>query len=231
MPAKWAKALYAACSLRGAKKVIIASRSASKLAELRRRLGDRATNRLVSYTANLSIIADAHAVLESIQRDHGQVHAVIASLGGWWQGTPLHEIPLGTWYTLLDNNLTSHLIVARSFLPLIGHIAGSSYTFINGGAADTPIAEAGPMSILSQAQLMMKDVLVQEWAQQPVRINTLLLATPILTRSRPHGPDHWLTADEVGAFTAYLVSDRAADVHGQNDSASGPASRCVRFGK
>lgn len=198
----------------GARRVITSSRSDSKLTLLRDRLADIAGTRLTTYTANIGIISDAQQIQKRIQHEHGTLDAVIATLGGWWQGQPLTEITLGTWYRLLDNNLTAHLVVARTFLPLIGTQAGSSYTLINGGAAEHAIPLAGPISILAAAQLMFKDVLVKEWQEQAVRINTLLLATPIITRSRPTGEAHWLTAEDVGSYAAYLVSEQAAHLRG-----------------
>ncbi len=199
----------------GADHVITSSRSADKLAHLQDRLADVAGTRLSTYTANIGIISDAQQVLKHIQQEHGTIQAVIATLGGWWQGQALTDLTLSTWYRLLDNNLTAHLVVARTFLPVIATQEGSSYTMINGGAAEQAIPLAGPISILAAAQLMMKDVLVKEWAAQPVRINTLLLATPIISRSRPTGEPHWLTAEDVGTYAAYLISERAAGVRGE----------------
>ncbi len=58
-------------------------------------------------------------------------------------------------------------------------------------------------------------MLAAELAEQPVRINSLVLGTPIITRSRPQGQPGWLTADDSGHYAAYLASDAAAGVKGE----------------
>jgi hypothetical protein len=53
-------------------------------------------------------------------------------------------------------------------------------------------------------------VLASEHRHEPIRINALVLGTPIVSRSRPDGDADWLTSEEVGQYVAWLVSDRSA---------------------
>jgi hypothetical protein len=108
--------------------------------------------------------------------------------------------------------LTTHFNVAKTFIPELAGRPGASYTFINGAAGLSPIPGAGPLSISSAGQFMLKDVMAAE--NETVRINTLVLATPVRTRSRPDGEETWLTADDAGAYAVYLASDAATDKHG-----------------
>lgn len=195
--------------------VVVPSRSEERLANLRRRVAGAADERLVTLTASVGTEDGAATVRDAIARHCGPLDAVVASLGGWWQGKPLVDVPLDTWQRVLAGGLTTHFNVARTFLPRLADRPGASYTFINGGAAEFPVALSGPVSIVAAAQLMMKNVLAEEMSDCHVRINTLLLNTPILTRSRPQGEPEWLTADEAGLYAAYLASDRAADVRGK----------------
>ncbi len=185
--------------------VIVPSRKPERLMDLQIGLGELGNERFVAVTADVGTPEGAHAVRQTILQRFGQLNAVVASLGGWWQGKPLVSVPLEDWANVLQNNLTAHLLVARTFLPMLYNQPGSSYTMINGGAAFEPVPGAGPVSITAAAQLMMKDVLAAEAKGRPVRVNTLALMMPVVTRSRPQGRPEWLTADEVGAYCAYLA--------------------------
>ncbi len=52
-------------------------------------------------------------------------------------------------------------------------------------------------------------VLASEHRHEPIRINALVLGTPIVSRSRPDGDADWLTSEEVGQYVSWLVSDRS----------------------
>lgn len=105
----------------------------------------------------------------------------------------------------MDNSLTAHFIAARTFLPTIAKTPGSSYTLINGGAAMHPVPGAGPVSVSAAAQLMLGNALATEHQDQPVRINNLLLATPVKTRSRGQTPPDWISADDAGRYCVALA--------------------------
>lgn len=196
--------------------VIVTSRSNEKLSALRGRLGGPPEDRLAAETAEIGTIEGAEGVRDVILDRFGGLDSVVASLGRWWQGAPLTGVPLDTWLEIINNNLTSHFIVARTFLPVLSDREGSSYVFINGDACDVPVPESGPISILAAAQLMMKDVIAAELDVTGPRVNSLIIGTPVVTRSRKETQPGWLTAEEVGRYVAYLVSDEAADVTGES---------------
>ena len=52
-------------------------------------------------------------------------------------------------------------------------------------------------------------VLASEHRHEPIRINALVLGTPIVSRIKPDGDTDWLTAEEVGQYVAWLVSSRS----------------------
>ncbi len=195
--------------------VVVPSRSEQRLAELRSRVAPADGDRLLTLVGSVGTEEGAASIRDAIAHHIGPLDAVVASLGRWWQGQPLADVPLETWQKVLHDGLTAHFIAARTFLPLLADRPRASYTFINGGAAEFPVAYAGPVSVSAAGQLMLKNVLAEEMQDRPVRINTLLLNTPILTRSRPQGEPGWLTADEAGIYAAYLASDRGADVRGK----------------
>ena len=187
--------------LRAGATVIVPSRNEERLNQLRTLLANEDTDRLITKQADISSIECAEALRDEID----ELHHVVASLGGWWQGKPIVELDLATWHQVIDNGLTAHFIAARTFLPVIASQAGSSYTMINGGGALNPVPGSGLVSISAAAQIMLQKVLAAEHQSQPVRVNTLLLATPVKTRARTQTAPEWVSADDAGKYCVYLA--------------------------
>lgn len=194
--------------------VVVPSRSVYRLDNLDQRLGDLANERLFTHQAGCSTEEGAQELRDFISNNVGPLDTVIASIGGWWQGEPLTELPLRIWTELLDNSLTAHFIAAKTFLPDLVNRPASCYLMLNGGAALAPIAHAGPISVSAAAQLALMKVLAEETADSDVRLNTLLIKNKVSTRSQTQRKPHWLTPDEVGMYAVYLASG-ACDKHGE----------------
>lgn len=185
--------------------VIVPSRSAEKLTTLREHLGEMSAN-LQTIAADTS----TEAGMLNLRDQIGRVDHIVASLGGWWQGQPITAIHLELWQQLIDNSLTAHFLAAKTFLPQLADRA--SYTLINGGAALYPMPMVSPIAVSASAQLKLGEQMAVE--NQHLRINSLVLATPILTRSRPEGQPGWLSADDAGRYCIYLTTD-ANKSHGE----------------
>lgn len=187
--------------------VIVSSRSEERLSHLRDLLADAPVHNLDTLQGNIGTEAGAAQLADAI----GKVQHVVAALGGWWQGTPLVDISVDQWHDLLDMGLTAHFIAAKTFLPRIRQQAGSTYTFINGGGGLHPVPTAGPVSVSAAGQMMLQRVFAAEHNDYPVRINTLLLATPVKTRSRGQTPAEWVSADDTGQYCVYLATTGTED--------------------
>jgi len=194
--------------------VVVPSRDQYRLDQLRSHLGDKCCDHLVTFVAGCGTEEGGQDIRKKIEQEVGQLDMVVASIGGWWQGEPLSQVPLRIWNSIMENSLTAHFVAARTFLPVLADLEGSSYTFLNGGAALYPIPTAGPISVAASAQLMLKDNLAEEYMDNAVRINTLLVRTKVNTRSQPNPKAHWITADEVGLYAVYLASP-ICDKHGE----------------
>lgn len=194
--------------------VIVPSRDQYRLDQLREHLGRFCCDRLVTFQGGCGSEEGGLDIRKKIEQDLSRLDMVVASIGGWWQGETLSQVPLRIWNQIMENSLTAHFVAARTFLPMLADLEDSSYTLLNGGAALVPMTSAGPISISASAQLMLKDVLAEEFEQNKVRINTLLIKTKVNTRSQPNPKHHWITADEVGLYSVYLASP-ACKQHGE----------------
>lgn len=195
-------------------RVIVLSRSGERLAFLRERL--QAGEMLVTIEGNATDPNRAEELRDRIIDRAGFPDAVVASIGVWkGSGYSIFDTTPQDWDLLLRDNLTAHFIAAKTFLPLIAKHEENSYTLINGRSALIPVPGAGGMSIVASALLMLKEVLVSEFEASPVRINTLLLGTPVVTRSRRQFSSDWITADDVGSYAVFLASKAGGQIRGQ----------------
>lgn len=195
-------------------RVVITSRSPDKLAEVADRL--RAStdddDRVVAVAGDLATPVAAATLRDDVLSRVGELDAVVASLGGWWSGSRVVDLDLATWQSVIDRGLTAHFATATAFLPLIAQRDGASYTMINGaGGVSGPVPQSGPVSVSAAGQAMLTKVLAAEHADEPVRINSLVLMTPVITRARPEGRDEWLTAGDAGRYVVHLVSGRGGE--------------------
>jgi NAD(P)-dependent dehydrogenase (short-subunit alcohol dehydrogenase family) len=194
--------------------VVVPSRTPDKLDQLRDHLGELERDRLIPIEGDVSDFERAEQLRERVMERVTQLDAVVASINGRWnEDIPLIQTSLEDWRRMLESNLTAHFIAARTFLPVLPK--GSSYTLIGGGAAEQAIPNYGLVCIPAAGQVMLTQILVAEGKEAGIRINEVVLHSPIATRERP-GDEHpeWLTADEVGQYTAWLASDEASMVSG-----------------
>lgn len=194
--------------------VVVPSRSDDRLQQLTDRLEGSATERLISIVGDMSDIEPAEELRQQILSKVGQLNAVVASLNGRWnEDIPLVKTSLDDWRRMIDSNLTAHFIAAKTFLPMLER--GSSYTLIGGGAALKAMPNYGLVCIPAAAEVMLTQVLIEEMKGSGVRINEVILNSYIVTGERDgEGHPEWITADEVGRYTAWLASDEANMVSG-----------------
>jgi len=197
-------------------KVLVPSRKAESLEKLREFLGSNATENFVPIVGNIGELQGVEKVRDEILEKFGHLDGVLASLGGWWTGNkPLTEVSLEVWQQYLDSNLTSHFLLAKTFLPVLAQQKESSYTLLGGTAAEVPLLNISPVGITAAGQLMLTRIIIEETKGSGIRINEVIVQGMVKTRVMEaySGPE-WITPDEIGQFTAWLASDEAYMVSG-----------------
>jgi 3-oxoacyl-[acyl-carrier protein] reductase len=191
--------------------VIVPSRSAERLERLLGRLEPPIAGRVVGEVVQTDDLAALEAWRDRLVAQRGRVDAVVASLGGWFQGEPLAGMTEEVFRRALEDGLLAHFRMARAWVP---HLSGhpSSYTFVNGFSARVPYPLAAPVSVSAAGQLMLASAFAAELSERPVRVNALVLG-PVVTRARTHGQPEWLNAGEVGRFALALA--RAGEARGE----------------
>lgn len=201
--------------LRAGATVIVPSRAEERLAALADRLAPELRGGLVPLVGDIGDPEGAAALRDQVLTRFGHLDAVVASLGGTWEGKqPITAVSIETWDEYHRSNVRAHFVAARTLLPTLAERPGSSYTLLGGISALMPIPLYSPVAINSAAQLMMAEILMLEMKKTRVRVNQVICGY-INTRERAaYAKPEWITADEVGAFCTYIASDAGSMVSG-----------------
>ena len=189
-------------------RVVAISRHPARLTRLAERLAaaglaDAERARLVRVVADVSDAGGAHDAVRLAREEAGEADVAIPSLGGWWEGRLL-DIDEPTYDRVMTEMFRAHFHFARAFVPELVRRPNGLYLGIGGGAALSPVPNAGLVSIAGAAQLMLTRVLAAETQGTGVTVRELVVNGPVSTREVP-GPPEWITAREIGEVVADLV--------------------------
>ncbi len=168
-------------------------------------------NRLFVIEGSLASEEQALALKSEILEEFPQVDAVIASLSGIFRtDTPVLKMDASMFRQSLEDNLVSHFICARTWLPVLQGRVGTSYTAMGGLLAENPMPNHGSMNVPFAGLLMMMKVLFKEAKGTGVRLNEVMVNSRVASRDNPAGSHtEWVTSDEIGRYVAWLVSPEA----------------------
>lgn len=193
--------------------VVVPSRSEIKFEGLREYVGDIDTGELVTLTGSLSNPGEAEKLRDEVRNRMGEVDAVVASLGGWNQGPHIIDVPFETWERILRDNLTSHFLAMKAFVPLLAPQRGA-YVHVNGFSAEESYPGAAPVAAMAAAQKSLALTLAEELRPGGLRTYELILP-PVNTRVRlRHGQSQpeWPTSEEVGDYIVQLLERQDEEV-------------------
>jgi NAD(P)-dependent dehydrogenase (short-subunit alcohol dehydrogenase family) len=140
--------------------VIVFSRSQRKLDNLKEYVSDVASGRLFSFAAAIDKEEYISNIQDQIKSNFGEVDAVVASLGGWHQGFFIKDYPMESWFKILNDNLTSHFMAIKIFVPLLSKTG--KYIHINGMGSEQHFPTAGPVLMSAAAQRSLILTLAEE---------------------------------------------------------------------
>jgi len=124
----------------------------------------------------------------------------------------------------LATDLLPHLSAARHLIPLLADAwRGGSYVLIGGPGSEAAWLNYGRRSIAAAALRMLASVLHDEAQALDVRVQMLLLETPVRGETcAAHQCPHWLSGDAIGERALQLI---------ERDGAGKPAHPVVYYGR
>lgn len=185
--------------LKAGAEVIVPSRAESKVVQFTAAAHDLSEFAKLSFAVgDYTSFSGAESMAERITSTYGPVTDVIASIGGWWQRSPLWGVSEADWQKYFVDLITAHVAQVRAWIPRLATLG--SFQLILGGSATTPVPGASIINMEQAALLMMRQVLAAEVGTER-RITSVVLG-PVITRQRQHFDPDWVSADEVGVVTA-----------------------------
>jgi len=142
------------------------------------------------------------------QRHFDKIDAVVASIN---LSPPRRPETLVEWRSsdllkTIDQNLLSHFVAAKTFLPLIAK--SGVYIGIGGGMADKLFPYYGYNSMIQSALRMMFRYVAHEAKGSDIEIRELIVSAMVTTEQRPNTGDkrfNWVSASEVGEHIKQMV--------------------------
>ncbi|MFW6202568.1 MAG: SDR family NAD(P)-dependent oxidoreductase [Gemmatimonadota bacterium] len=200
--------------------VVVPSRSAGKLEDLRADIDADVADRLITIEGDIGDEETAPKLVEAIVSRHGPIHAAVATLGRFVPVESVLEASASQLEQVVDGYLVGHFVAARALIPAIE--AEGSYTLINGPLAFRPMfARASLVSTVTAAQAMLARLLMDQ--VERVRVNEVVLYTPF-GWSDDDAMRAPVAQEDVAAYVSLLASERGASVRGETIHLDSPRS-------
>lgn len=135
--------------------------------------------------------------------------AVVVSINASRLWAPLMSLSAETLLSVLREDLVSHFVALKTFLPLIR--PGGVHIGIGGGSADFVLHEGGHMSAAQAGLRMLYRAMIHELGETPVHLRELTVASVVNAASnRDSAHPAWVKDTEIGELVARMIADPAA---------------------
>jgi hypothetical protein len=123
-------------TLKHGAKVWVSSRSQQKLDEFKNWLPENLRSKVGMIKGEIDTEKGAAAVRDEILSKEKQINHVVSSLGGYWDKGMLSQQSLTEFNRVLNECVTSHFVVYKTFAPKLTETSNSTYTFITGSIGE-----------------------------------------------------------------------------------------------
>lgn len=178
------------------------------------RLGARA----VTLRGDLSVEADAVAVVQGLHRAFGRIDVLINNIGDYHHG-PIDALDSNTWHAMFDSNLHTTFHACQAAVPLMRQAGAGRIINIGYAGAENLVARPGIVAygIAKTGVILYSKALAKAEASHGITVNVVspgVLENSVTqpTREIPMGRTGRL--EEVAAAVRYLLSPEAAYITG-----------------
>lgn len=176
--------------------------------------------RVHTIALDLTTERGADQALQQTVEWGGRVDAVAHLVGGYSGGQRLADTPIEVWDRMMDLNLKSAWLVARSALPHMLRQGGGSLVFVSSRAARQERAGQAAYAVSKSALLTLVEAIAEEYSGEGIRAYAVLPGTVDTEANRRAMPDAdrsgWTPPEEIARAIVSLASR-------ENPAASGEA--------
>ena len=197
--------------------VIVTYRDERELEELKSAAGSNAV-RLIAKAADVTDETVVQQLVDEIVSAHGQLNALVNTVGGYVGGVSLWDLDSRTFDRMLALNLRSGFLLSRAAAKQMIRQKQGAIVNVSAKAALDHGAGAAAYSASKAAALAIIDSLSADLKGTGVRANSILpsiIDTPA-NRKAMAGADFtkWPKPEQIAKVVLFLCSDDAAVVHG-----------------
>ena len=175
-------------------------------------------SRLTGHVADVTDEAEAGKLVAAILAQHGSLHSLVNTVGGYAGGAPLWETDPKVLDQMLTLNLRSGYVLARAVVPGMLKRRSGAIVNIASKAAVEHAAGAGAYAASKAAALALLDSLAADLKGTGVRVNTILPSIIDTQANRKAMPKSdfavWPKPEDIGRVIVFLCSDDAKVIHG-----------------
>lgn len=197
--------------------VIATYRSPKAFAELQALAGAHAA-RLDGAQIDVTDDSAVAALIDSVAAKHRRIDAVINTVGAYAGGVKLWKLAPEVFERMLDLNLRSGFVLARSAVPVMLKQGSGVLINVAAKAASDHAAGASAYAASKAAAVALMDSLAADLKGTCVRVNSVLPSIIDTQANRSAMPgaafDKWPKPEEIAQVILFLASDQARVVHG-----------------
>lgn len=182
------------------------------------RLRQQHQDQLHTFGLDLTTERGAEQAVAQVVEWGGRLDTVAHMIGGYAGGPRLAETPTESWDRMLDLNLRSAWLIARSALPtMVGQGAGS-LVFVSSRSALRDREGNGAYAVSKAALITLAEVIAEEYARDGIRANVVLpgtVDTEANRRASPRGDaSRWTPPEQIARVIVFLASPESAAING-----------------
>jgi NAD(P)-dependent dehydrogenase (short-subunit alcohol dehydrogenase family) len=177
------------------------------------------TARLRGYLTDVTNEAEMLRTIAAIEEEFHRLDGLVSTVGGYSGGSKLWEAERATLERMLDLNLRSAFVCARTLVPMLLRQGRGGY-MINvaaRAAVDQP-AGAGAYAASKAAAVALVHSLAMDLKGSGIRVNSILpniIDTPANRRAMPRADfGSWTTPEQIARVILFLCTPDAQPVNG-----------------
>jgi NAD(P)-dependent dehydrogenase (short-subunit alcohol dehydrogenase family) len=174
--------------------------------------------RLEGFNVDVTDDAAVKGLIRSIVNKHGQLDALVNTVGGYAGGVQMWELQPSVFEKMLALNLRAGFVLSQAVVPVMLKQGSGAIVNVAAKAAYDHAAGAAAYAASKAAALAMMDSLAADLKGRGVRVNSILPSIIDTEENRKAMPGSdfakWPKPEEIAPVILFLCSEDAKPIHG-----------------
>jgi NAD(P)-dependent dehydrogenase (short-subunit alcohol dehydrogenase family) len=198
-------------------KLVLVDRAADRLPRLFPDLVD-SPNHFLAAPIDLTSADAVETMVDETVKRFGRIDVLVNTAGGYRAGTPVHEMPLEAWDSMLNLNARTVFFASRAVIPHMLRQGSGRIVNVAARAALKGGAQMAAYSVSKSAVVRLTESMAAELKKEGINVNCVLPGTIDTPQNRQAMPnaDHsrWVKPEVIADVILFLASDASRAVHG-----------------